>query len=527
MLRNCVSFSYHIPKTTLLRALSTTTYPRGTVFKHESTFRLLNNYVVIQMCRFPFLVRNSTKLTRAAYKVLGKSVTNFAVKNTIAKVFAAGENLDDLAKNMEALEQANVYAIADLSIEDVDGDPEEVLDNNKKQIMGLVKLMNDEESHTMSLKVTALTYLKTLKELSEAQKKLDSMFTDIAGFKQNAYITKDQVKDYAFRRFRFTPTQSELDEFFSIATGEDQTTSKISASDYYMNVHAFPIDPKFNSAFVKKVANFSPKTYYELQMWVDRILTIMEELKKSKTYCMIDAQQTYIQSGVDSVTRQLQQVYNINRPLIVRTVQAYLKDSKRMVLLALAATKKRNQPFAVKLVRGAYMTEERRIAKEQGLESPILPTKAEVDKNYNELISIAFKEMTEKSHFNISSHNEDSIKLALKEADKNKKKMETRTISFGQLKGLGDNLTYGLAKKGEYVFKYLPYGPMECLIPYLLRRAEEANYIFEEGKKQVKELNAEIFGARKLHLKAGAMLASLLILGIILKKQNILMQVTG
>lgn len=225
---------------------------------------------------------------------------------------------------------------------------------------------------------------------------------------------------------------------------------------------------------------------------------------------MIDAEQTFIQYAIDSIARQLQMLHNTQKVVIMNTFQAYLKRTKRNVSLDLIGSANMGLPFAAKLVRGAYITEEDKVALNHEEESPVFPNKMLVDKSYNDTMLFVLDNIPPKSYFTIGSHNDITIELALNSVKEKQKKLETDKcqVSFAQLKGLGDRLTYKLAQKGYSTYKYLPYGPTHNLIPYLFRRAEEASYIWLEGRKKLVDVKKEMFEIRKLHYKAAAVLVA-------------------
>ena len=231
---------------------------------------------------------------------------------------------------------------------------------------------------------------------------------------------------------------------------------------------------------------------------------------------MVDAEQSFIQYGIDSVTKQLQRIHNKKRSMIMNTFQASLKLTKRNMPLDVLGCRMINQAFAAKLVRGAYVTEENKIALDQGTVSAAFPNKPLVDKCYNETMEFAIEKMPANSHFTVASHNEVTVDKALNAMEKRGKELKDQNIqiSFAQLKGLGDRLTYGLADQGHYTFKYLPYGPIHNLVPYLFRRAEEASYIWVEGQKKLVDIRKELFEVRKFHYKAGA--AAAILAGLII-----------
>ncbi len=270
-----------------------------------------------------------------------------------------------------------------------------------------------------------------------------------------------------------------------------------------MNIHAYPIYAPLKNPLAAKIANVKPQTLAALDLWMKRIHSVVEVIKRADAYSMVDAEQTFIQYTIDSVTRQLQRIYNNDKVVIMNTFQAYLKRTKRNVGLEVLACKMRGKPYGSKLVRGAYGTEENKIALEQQVESPVFPNKMLVDKSYNDIVQFVIKNVPPHSHFTVASHNETTLELALAAVEDRKKELEVQKsqISFAQLRGLSDNLTYHLAQTGHYTFKYMPYGPIENLAPYLFRRAEEASYIWLEGQKKLVHVRHELFDVRKFHYK--------------------------
>jgi len=233
---------------------------------------------------------------------------------------------------------------------------------------------------------------------------------------------------------------------------------------------------------------------------------------------MIDAEQTYIQYGIDSITRQIQRMHNKDKIVAMNTYQAYLKRTKRNVMLDVLGCDMIKLPFAAKLVRGAYLTEESKMALGNEEESPIYPNKALVDKYYDDVAEFVIRHLPARSHFTVASHNETTVELTTDAVKKRQKVLEDQKsqVSFAQLKGFGDRLTYKLANKGFFTFKYLPYGPTHNLMPYLCRRAEEASYVWLEGRKKLVDVKKEICEVRRLHYKAAGIACGVLFLFMLL-----------
>eukprot|EP00831_Metopus_contortus_P038465 TRINITY_DN3023_c0_g1_i1.p3 TRINITY_DN3023_c0_g1~~TRINITY_DN3023_c0_g1_i1.p3 ORF type:complete len:134 (-),score=26.75 TRINITY_DN3023_c0_g1_i1:448-849(-) len=123
----------------------------------------------------------------------------------------------------------------------------------------------------------------------------------------------------------------------------------------------------------------STQSTWEVKDWVERQNFVIDAVKRIGSYCMVDAEQTYIQYGIDSITIQLQSLHNKKAPLVMGTYQAYLKRTRRNVMLDVLGCKKQGIIFGTKVVRGAYYREENELALDHEVESPVFPNKAFVD----------------------------------------------------------------------------------------------------------------------------------------------------
>jgi len=137
------------------------------------------------------------------------------------------------------------------------------------------------------------------------------------------------------------------------------------------------------------------------------------------------------------------------------------------------------------------MTEERELAKKFGMESPVHETIEDTHKSYNDCLTNIIGNMNQKSMMLIGSHNKDSIELAKQLINKSEF-LTSRNIGFGQLKGFADNITVKLTREGFKVYKYLPYGPTEHVMPYLVRRGQESRQMLREQEFQDIYLKNEI-----------------------------------
>lgn len=186
----------------------------------------------------------------------------------------------------------------------------------------------------------------------------------------------------------------------------------------------------------------------------------------------IDAEDSWIQDAIDRMAVEMMERFNRERPIIFNTLQMYRPD--RLQYLKDLRRQARADGYipAVKLVRGAYMEKERERAAEKGYPSPIHATKADTDADYNAALEYCLKHV-DKMAFVCATHNEESTELLVGQMHERGVAPDHPNVFFSQLYGMGDNLSYVLAKNGYNVSKYVPYGPVSDAIPYLIRRAEE------------------------------------------------------
>jgi proline dehydrogenase len=187
---------------------------------------------------------------------------------------------------------------------------------------------------------------------------------------------------------------------------------------------------------------------------------------------LVDAEETWIQDPVDALTMLMMEKYNKEKVIVFNTIQLYRHDRLSFLKASFDYSQTHNFCLGVKLVRGAYMEKERARALLLNVPSPIQTDKAATDKDYDEAVDFCLAHY-EKMATIVASHNEKSNLLATEIATKCKMPANHPHLHFSQLYGMSDNITFNLAKSGYDVSKYLPFGPIEEVIPYLMRRAQE------------------------------------------------------
>jgi proline dehydrogenase len=204
----------------------------------------------------------------------------------------------------------------------------------------------------------------------------------------------------------------------------------------------------------------------------NRIHTLCKTAFENDIPIMIDAEDTYIQHFIDKVVIEMMQLYNKEKCIVFNTYQMYRHD--RIAILEADIKKAREEKFflGAKFVRGAYMERERARAAKMGYEDPIQADKESTDRDYNLALKISMDNLDVVSIFN-GTHNEYSSKYLAELMIQQGVDPADKRIWFSQLYGMSEHISYNLSDAGFNVAKYVPYGPVRFVLPYLMRRVEE------------------------------------------------------
>jgi proline dehydrogenase len=222
-----------------------------------------------------------------------------------------------------------------------------------------------------------------------------------------------------------------------------------------------------------------------------RMQQLCEEGDKKNVGVLIDAEETWIQDPVDALTILMMDIFNKQKPVIYNTIQLYRHDRLQFLKDSYAAAAERNFILGAKLVRGAYMEKERNRAEDMNYPSPIQPDKEACDRDYNNAIEFCITHL-DKIAVIVASHNEYSSLYTTKLLDKKGLPHNHPNVHFSQLYGMSDNITFNLAKSGCSVSKYLPFGPIKDVIPYLMRRAQENSSVSGQTGRELVLIKNEI-----------------------------------
>jgi len=211
---------------------------------------------------------------------------------------------------------------------------------------------------------------------------------------------------------------------------------------------------------------------------------------------LIDAEQVRYQPAIDNLVLELQRQFNTGDiPIIFNTYQCYLKDSPERLRTDVARSERFQYHFGAKIVRGAYMESERELAASLFLDDPIHATIEDTHNCYNESVEYLLEHST-KSELNLEilcgTHNQNSIVQAINSMNKYGIDRSADTVCFAQLFGMSDELTLNLGKNGYRAYKYVPYGEVDEVVPYLLRRAKENSAIMGGAAIELGMLSTEL-----------------------------------
>ena len=227
----------------------------------------------------------------------------------------------------------------------------------------------------------------------------------------------------------------------------------------------------------------------------DRVVNRMERIIKAaadhKIGVLVDAEETWIQDPVDALTMQMMEKYNRNQVVVFNTIQLYRRDRLQFLKDSFAQVQGRGYILGAKLVRGAYMEKERKRAAELNYESPIQPNKEASDRDYNAGVAFCLDHIDQISLI-VASHNEYSNLRATQILDEKKIPHNHPHVHFSQLYGMSDNITFNLAKAGFSVSKYLPFGPISDVVPYLMRRAQENSSVAGQTGRELGLIRKEV-----------------------------------
>lgn len=287
---------------------------------------------------------------------------------------------------------------------------------------------------------------------------------------------------------------SGTEESFELTKNEVLQTIKIGSGNKNIPFAVFKMTGLGDYELMTKIQegkSLSKEEETAFQNLKNRVDAICQLAHDTGTRLLIDAEDSWYQDTLDEIVYEAMAKYNKERCVVFNTFQMYRHDMFQRLKRAHQAAKQKGHFFGAKLVRGAYMEKERERAAQLGYPSPIQTDKASTDRDYDAALEYCVKNIDTMNLFS-GSHNEKSNLYLAELINNYGLQKDDERIYFSQLYGMSDNISFNLANEGYNVVKYVPYGPVEKVMPYLSRRAEENTSIAGQSSRELELIKKEI-----------------------------------
>ncbi|CAH0483035.1 unnamed protein product [Peronospora belbahrii] len=491
------------------------------IFASKSTAELVRAYAVYFMSQFRPLVQHSGKLLELSYKFPGATFTNALLRATFFGHFCAGEDVNEIRPVIQKLQSAGIGAILDFAAEadveqprDLNGvdqnlvsartyayDGEAACDANaaisRHAIIDASEAASIGEPAFVAIKCTALGKPELLMRMSaiivQAQLLFHTLDSPNLSRAKSRYL--ERMIDYptlsaGLRNAGVDSSEEEIQKLFA-ELDQSSGDGVIDYVDWVSFLDPFDLTMGPLTQFIEEEPlSGSEKT--QLHNMIARLESLANDASERGVKLMIDAEQTYMQPAIDHLTLNLQRKHNRNgADVIYNTFQCYLKTSSDRIDIDLERSRREKFRFAGKLVRGAYMVQERKRARDKGYADPIHDTIEDTHENYDTQVSKLLRH-NHLASFMVASHNEKSVVNTVQQMQDIGISRATGGVYFGQLLGMCDHVSYTLGANAYKVFKYVPYGPIHEVLPYLIRRAQENSGLMSGAQLEMRMLRSEI-----------------------------------
>eukprot|EP00758_Cryptobia_borreli_P010522 Tbor_TRINITY_DN5575_c4_g2::TRINITY_DN5575_c4_g2_i2::g.13942::m.13942/K00318/PRODH; proline dehydrogenase len=512
-------------------------------YKHLSLFGIIKALGIIRLCHVQFLTSNAVGILSTMSNIIGEYLTYETVLRwTMYNHFCAGSNEKEIRGTLRRLNGLGVGSILDYAAEadvpcplknstEVFQEPPSRSMSELLCIIDIPYKADDEEIHNNNMKnyilciahaslniprngagfaavkLSGLCDPRLLSRLSAILVNLRKVWYELAGHRDfqieecRCILYNNKYENIRFidletflKNVKFIAPKITIDEakaIFSLL--DDENTGRI---DYlnYIKVVTIALNNSNDPSvallhpLAQAMSQLTPQEMVLFASLQKRLHTLVDVAVQLNVRIMMDAEQSFYQPGIDHIVRILQREYNKSFPYVYNTYQCYLTYMPYRIDNDIARAKKENWVWAGKIVRGAYMVQERATSQEYGYVSPIHKTAEDTHNCYNTCAKRILDEVVSDSNTAVlfGTHNLESLEMITDIILKND--IMGPNVSFAQLLGMADHLTMPLSKAGFYTFKYVPYGPVKETIHYLSRRSQENSTLLTEGSFEVTAL---------------------------------------
>jgi proline dehydrogenase len=492
-------------------------------FESKTTWEIMRSLLVFRICKMSWLVKKADTILKWSKRLFTPYLVNFVVKNTFYGQFVAGSNAETIQPVMKHLERNGIHSVLDYAAEDdvneetgvaqsraLGGissaeelrtstvvvrtyryEDEEACDRRMEHFLESIRAAGSVDRQGFAaIKVTALGNPKLLERVSNALLAVRDLFR-VLDENGDGFVDKDEFTTVCSRLFNSSGGALK-GVFDRLDTDKDGKVDYIAFTKGITVYRGTEIASRCKEQGPFSRAALSDEELELLNAMLGRVNTLTEAAVESGVRIMIDAEHSYFQPAIDSVVTELQRRFNRNEPRVYNTYQCYLKDAHDRILVELERSRREGYKFGCKLVRGAYMVLERERALEKGYPSPVWDTKEETHACYDGAVAMLLPWV--KNHgaeFMVASHNQASVELTV--AGMKAHGLQPQDpVYFGQLLGMADNLTYTLGAHGYGAYKYVPFGSIDEVMPYLIRRAQENSDVLGGIAKETTMLRSEL-----------------------------------
>jgi len=525
-------------------SLDLTFNDHSAAYKSKKTSEVARAYLVMTLCGIKPLVTHNDKLMKLGQKVLGKALFGMIMKQTFYGHFVAGEDQERIKPTISRMQSFGVKSILDYSVEvdesekkedkksfkkvaEVKSKPdghsqytpldeveneqvnrkhklssarvffyqgEKECDNNMKTFLDCIDATKGSTGGTgfSAIKITALGRPEILIRLSDCIEKTRRYYTQITGKK--GMVIKGKVDKSAFEeafKARDLDDNNDVQKFLDQMVDDSQ--GLIHLFDWSSLIDGKGLGDTFQVPNLK-TGKMEPlitgdddgaltsQEEEQFRNMVNRLHTIFKYAKEQNVRVMVDAEQSYFQPAIHRLAVEMMRTYNTTSAIVFNTQQCYLKKALKTVTLDLEQARRQGFYYGAKLVRGAYMEQERARAQLLGYKDPINADYEATSAMYHSVLDECLTRIKalkdagddpQKIGIMVASHNADTVRYGVARMAELELDPQERVLCFAQLLGMCDQITFPLGQSGYSVYKYVPYGPVNEVLPYLSRRANE------------------------------------------------------
>ncbi|XP_075425142.1 proline dehydrogenase 1, mitochondrial [Ascaphus truei] len=525
-------------------------------YRSKASWELLRSLMVFWLCSVDVLVDRNQQLLNLSKKILGQKLFKEMMKMTFYGQFVAGEDQESIKPIIRRNRAFGVGSVLDYSVEE-DLTPEEAekkeiasctaeaeketdgaarrekkfqvqrgfgdrrggvisartyfyadeakCDHHMETFLNCIEASGGSSDDGFSaIKLTALGRPQFLLQFSEVLTKWQGFFHQLAADQGKAGLAAVEI-ELEVEKLQDSLVKLGIatkDESHNWFTGENLGLSGTvdlldwnSLIDSRTKISKLLLVPNLQTGQLEPLlSRFTEEEDLQMKRMLQRMDVLAKKALEKGVRLMVDAEQTYFQPAISRLTLEMQRKFNTDNPIIFNTYQCYLKDAYDNVTADVELSRREGWHFGAKLVRGAYMQQERSRAAEVGYEDPINSTYEKTNEMYHRCLDYVLEEIrhNRKANVMVASHNEDTVKLTLKRMNELGIHAGDKKVYFGQLLGMCDQISFPLGQAGYPVYKYVPYGPVNEVLPYLSRRAQENRGIMKGATRERELLWTEL-----------------------------------